>query len=106
MKNTVIVLLSFLISIGCFATEVPKIIKKVPPEFPDEAIRKNIHNGTVKARIFIDAQGNVKNVDIISTNPPAGRVFTPATIEAVTKWKFEATGKQETAEISLMFSNE
>ena len=32
------------------AQSAPKVIKKVPPEFPGEATRKNITDGVLKAK--------------------------------------------------------
>ena len=43
------------------AASVPKVIKKVPPEFPREAAQQSISAGSVKAKMNIDAEGKVTN---------------------------------------------
>jgi protein TonB len=84
----------------------PKILKKVPPDFPLEATRYKVAEGVVKAKLSIDGQGGVTDVQILENLPPKAKVFNEAAIAALTKWKFEASGKVETAEIKLVFSQE
>jgi protein TonB len=84
----------------------PKILKKVPPEFPGEAVRKNITEGTVKARLSVDGQGAVTDVQIVEAMPAKARIFSEAAIAALSKWKFEPSGKGEIFEIKLVFSQE
>ena len=44
-----------LASAATLAQTPPKVVKKVPPEFPAEAVRKNINAGSVKAKLTIGA---------------------------------------------------
>src|SRR5208283_5090854 len=77
-------------------------LSRVNPEYPREAIRKNISSGTVIARMDIDEKGNVSNVRIIEANPP--HVFDRAVIDALSQWKFQAEGDKYVGEIEVNFS--
>lgn len=82
----------------------PKVLKKVPPEYPVEATRKNINAGSVKAKLTIGPDGKVLEVEILESEPK--RVFDRATIEALKEWRFEASAEKQTHEVKLVFSNE
>jgi protein TonB len=82
----------------------PKVIKKVPPEFPGEAAKQSISSGTVKAKMSIDADGKVTDVEILEAQPR--RVFDKAVTRALMEWKFEPSGEKQTHEVKLVFSNE
>jgi len=61
-------------------------VSRVAPDFPREAIRSGIDSGNVKARLAIDAGGNVTGVQIIESRP--ARVFDRTVRETLAKWKF------------------
>lgn len=82
----------------------PKVIKKVPPEFPREAAQQSISSGTVKAKMSIEGDGSVSGVEILEAQPR--RVFDKAVTRALMDWKFEASGEKQTHEVKLVFSNE
>lgn len=81
-----------------------KVLKKVPPEYPNEAIKKNISSGSVRAKIAIAGDGKVSNVEVVEAEPK--RVFDRAAIEALSQWKFEGTGSAQTHEVKLVFRSE
>ncbi|MEO6279826.1 energy transducer TonB [Roseateles sp.] len=85
------------------AHAVPKVIKKVPPEFPAEASKKGISTGSVKAKLNIEADGKVSSVEIVEAEPK--RVFDRAVIAALMEWKFEP-GEKTSHEVKLVFKNE
>ena len=60
------------------------LIKKVPPEYPQEAHKKHIQ-GTVVLRGIISNKGDVAEVAVVSGEP----MFTQAAIEAVKQWKYK-----------------
>lgn len=95
--------LALMLSAG-LAMAAPKVIKKVPPEFPAEAARKAINAGSVRAKLTIGPDGSVLEVEILESEPK--RVFDRASIEALKAWKFEATGQKETHEVKLVYRNE
>ncbi len=82
----------------------PKVIKKVPPEFPREAVQQSISAGVVKAKMSIDAEGKVTEVAIVEAEPR--RVFDKAVTRALMDWRFEASGEKQTHEVKLVFRNE
>jgi periplasmic protein TonB len=82
----------------------PKVIKKVPPEFPREAAQQSIASGTVKAKMSIEPDGKVSAVEILEAQPR--RVFDKAVTRALMDWKFEPSGEKQTHEVKLVFSNE
>jgi len=85
------------------AHAVPKVVKKVPPDFPNEAVKKGISAGSVKAKLTIEADGKVSAVEIVEAEPK--RVFDRAVIAALMEWKFEP-GEKATHEVKLVFKNE
>lgn len=104
--------MSFLRSVSVFtatlmlalaAHAVPKVVKKVPPEFPNEAAKRGISTGTVKAKVSIEADGKVSAVEIIEAEPK--KLFDRAVISALMEWKFEP-GEKTTHEVKLVFKNE
>ena len=90
------------LSMGAHAT--PKIVKKVPPEFPAEAARQSISQGSVRAKMNIDPDGKVSGVEILEAEPR--KVFDKAVTRALMDWKFEPSGQKETHEVKLVFKNE
>ena len=88
------------------ADGAPKILKKVPPEFPGEATRKGITDGVLKAKLSIDGAGAVTEVAILEATPAKAKVFNEAATTALNQWKFEGTGKPQSFELKLVFSQE
>lgn len=86
------------------AANAPKVVKKVPPEFPNEAAKKGISTGVVKAKLNIDADGKVSSVEIVEAEPK--RVFDRAVTAALMEWKYEAPGEKTSVEVKLVFKNE
>ncbi len=82
----------------------PKVTKKVPPEFPSEAVRRNINAGSVKAKLTIGADGKVIDVEILESEPK--RVFDRVSIEALKEWRFEPGPDKQTHEVKLVFRND
>ena len=86
------------------AANPPKVIKKVPPDFPREAAQQSISTGVVKARMNIDAEGKVTSVEILEAEPR--RVFDKSVNRALMDWRFEPSGEKQTHEVKLVFKNE
>jgi protein TonB len=84
----------------------PKILKKVPPEFPDAAVSRRINDGVLKTHLTIDGGGNVTDVVIVEAMPPPAKIFNAAATAALKQWKFEGNGQPQVAEIRLVFSME
>lgn len=86
------------------AHATPKVVKKVPPEFPADAVRKNISAGSVKAKLTIGPDGKVIEVEILESEPK--RVFDRVSIEALKEWRFEPAADKQTHEVKLVFRND
>jgi len=67
--------------------EMPVVILRVPPVYPDEA-RKNGIQGEVQVQILVGADGSVKEAKVIK-NESGAKDLEKAALEAVNKWKFE-----------------
>jgi len=98
-----VALAAFALAMGSAHAD-PKVIKKVPPEFPREAVQASVNSGTVKAKLSIEADGKVSAVDIVEAQPR--KVFDRAVKAALMDWRFEPSGEKQTHEVKLVFSNE
>ncbi len=76
-------------------------ISRVEPEYPREAIRANITQGRVVARLQVNEKGLVTEVTIVDANPR--RVFDSSVITALQQWKFQPDGEKYVAEIEINF---
>ncbi len=101
LRSAAVLAASLMLALAAHAT--PKVVKKVPPEFPREASQKGISTGSVKAKLTIEADGKVSGVEILEAEPK--RVFDRAVKEALMEWKFEP-GEKATHEVKLVFKNE
>ena len=101
LRSATVLAASLMLALAAQAT--PKVIKKVPPEFPTEATKKGISTGSVKAKLTIEADGKVSDVEIVEAEPK--RVFDRAVKSALMEWKFEP-GEKGTHEVKLVFKNE
>jgi protein TonB len=95
-------------ALACFIAaahaSTPKLIKRVPPEFPREAVQASVDSGVVRAKMAIDADGKVTEVTIVESQPR--RVFDRAVQRALMDWRFEASGSAQTHEVRLVFRND
>ena len=76
-------------------------LSREQPDFPREAIRQNIDTGTVRAKLTINAAGEVTNVAIVQSRP--SRIFDRAVITSLSRWKFNpgADGRSYETEINF-----
>ena len=63
----------------------PKIVKKVKPVYPEEAVKKRIE-GVVSLEALIDKNGKVKDVRMVRSPDP---LLTAAAEEALKQWVYE-----------------
>ncbi len=87
-----------------WAQATPKVTKKVPMDFPEEAIRKGVDKGVLKARLTVDGGGAVTDVAIVDAQPAKARMLTAAVVETLNKWRFEGSGKAATFEMQVVMS--
>ena len=87
------------VSFGAYAQMHP--VSKVDPEFPREAQLASVDKGRVKARLTIDAAGEVTRVDIVDANPR--RVFDRAVTRSLSQWRYEPGAAGRTVDVELDF---
>lgn len=88
------------------AQPAPKIVKKVAPEFPGEAVRKGIDKGIIKVRLTVDGGGVPTEVAVLDTQPAKARMLGDPVAEALKAWRFEGAGKPATFELQIVMSAE
>jgi len=76
-------------------------VSRVDPEFPREAISAGADVGKVKAKMTIDASGEVTRVEIIEANPR--RLFDRAVVKTLSQWKFTPGSDGRSMEIDVNF---
>lgn len=84
----------------------PKVVKKVPPEFPAEAIRKGVDRGVLKAKLTIDEKGVPTEVAVVEAQPPKARILSDTLVESLKNWRFEGQGKPTSFELQIVFAAE
>lgn len=90
---------AWLVSLGAHAQMHP--VSKVDPEFPREAVLASVEKGHVRARLTIDAAGEVTRVDIIESSPR--RVFDRAVVRSLSQWRYERGAEGRNIEVDLDF---
>ena len=72
------------------------------PTYPREAIKAGVAKGRVLARIRVDEQGNVIDIQIMVSEPP--RVFDRAVRAVLPDWKLNAEGEKYYGEVEFNFT--
>lgn len=78
-----------------------RVVQRIEPEFPHEAIRAGVDRGTVRARMTLDGSGYVTRVEILDANPR--RLFDRAVVSTLSQWKFDAGADKRLVEIDVNF---
>lgn len=78
-----------------------KLLHRETPDFPPEALLSDVRRGKVKAKLTLDEAGNVADIQIVESKP--NRLFVRPAIWSLKKWRYEGTGKTETAIVDLEF---
>jgi protein TonB len=63
---------------------MPKIIKRVPPVYPELAIKANLE-GTVYLKFWVDKEGNPRDVSVVQSTAD---IFNEPAITAATQFLF------------------
>jgi TonB family protein len=88
------------------AQTAPKVVKKVPMEFPEAAIRRGVDKGVLKTRVTVDGAGAVTEVAVLETIPAKAKVLNETVVETLNKWRFEGSGKPNTFELQVVLTAE
>jgi len=75
-----------------------KVVVRKEPEYPTIAANMNLH-GTVKLKIWINADGTVRRLEYIGGHP----LLAEAALEAVKTWKYQPAAQESTAVVALKF---
>jgi len=75
-----------------------KALKMVAVQYPSVLKSRGI-GGTVKLRIQINANGTVKDVQVLGGNP----ILSECSVKAMRQWQFVAAEKDESIEMSVVF---
>lgn len=87
-----------------WAQSAPKVVKKVPMEFPERAVRMGVDRGVLKTRVTIDGGGAVTGVDVVETQPAKAKVLNESVVETLRAWKFESNGKGQTFDLQVVLT--
>ena len=75
-----------------------KLVKTVAAQYPSVLKRRGI-GGTVKLRVLVNANGTVKDAQVLGGNP----ILADCAVKAVKQWVFVGSEKEESIEISVGF---
>ena len=76
-----------------------KVLSRVMPVYPELARRTNV-TGTVKLEAAIAPDGKVAATEVVGGNP----ILIQAAVEAIRKWRFEASAQQTKQRIEMKFN--
>jgi TonB family protein len=75
-----------------------KLVRREEPEYPEIAAKMSLH-GTVKLKIWINADGTVRRLEYIGGHP----VLAESALKAVKTWKYQAAPQESTTVVELKF---
>lgn len=81
-----------------------KLLSSVQPGFPRNAIRANVTEGVVNARIHISTEGKVTQVEILRAKP--AKHFDQEVISAAMQWKYAPISSPQTKLLEFAFNRE
>ena len=77
------------------------VLSREQPQFPQEVMRAGIESGSVRAKLTINASGDVSDVTIVEARPV--RVFDRAVKQALSRWKFNPGAEGRTYDTLIDF---
>jgi protein TonB len=80
---------------------VVRLVTRVDPEFPREAVQAGADNGAVKARLTLDAAGGVTRVEVVEAVPR--RIFDRAVVRALSQWKYNEGTAGRLVDVEVAF---
>jgi TonB family protein len=75
---------------------------RVEPEFPRAALRAGTERGAVTARLALDSDGIVTQVDIVRSEPK--RIFDQAVSHALSQWRYPEGRSGRIVEVEVGFT--
>ena len=102
LRSTRAILLATILTVSFSALAGSLVpVSKVVPDFPREAQLASVDKGHVKARLTLDAKGEVTRVDIVDANPR--RVFDRAVVRSLSQWRYEPGSPDRSVDVDLDF---
>lgn len=86
---------------GSVIIEMPEVISRKAPAYPEEAARSGAFGYTVM-KYLIDEKGNVTTVEVLGAFPD--KTFNRTSIRAIKSWKYAATGQKHEGKVMLHYS--
>ena len=83
------------------APAAPRLVSRIDPDFPREASQAGVDSGSVRARMTLDATGQVTRVEIVEANPR--RLFDRSVVRALSQWRYNAGAEGRTVEMEVAF---
>ena len=87
-----------LVSVANATDQERKVVHREEPEYPAIAAKMNLH-GTVKLKIWINADGSVRRLEYIGGHP----VLAESALKAVKTWKYQTAPQESTTVVELKF---
>ena len=87
-------------TVAARSSAMPKLVRQGAPRYPSDAGPRNLA-GKVGVAFTIDGDGNVESPRVTSSDLP--RAFERAALQAVARWKFEATGNSHASSSTVQF---
>ncbi|HSU68308.1 MAG TPA: energy transducer TonB, partial [Tepidisphaeraceae bacterium] len=78
-----------------------QVVSKTQPEFPKEAAQAGVDKGHVKARMTLDATGEVTRVEIVEANPR--RLFDRTVMRTLAMWRYNPGEANRSVEVEVEF---
>lgn len=81
--------------------DMPEVISRKTPAYPEDAIRSRAFGYSI-LKFIIDETGNVTTVEVLGSFP--AKTFDKASIKAIKSWKYAATGKKHSGKVMMHYS--
>jgi protein TonB len=99
MKFAHILLCITLLASSIRASEHPRaVVHNEDPQYPEVARKMDLH-GTVKLKIWITAEGNVRKVEYIGGHP----LLAESALKAVKNWRYAPASQETEMTVEIKF---
>lgn len=78
-----------------------KLVNGTQPKFPNSALRAGYSEGNVSARLHVDPDGKVAQVEILKAKP--AKYFDKEVVAAVSQWKYAPIARASTTTVEFSF---
>jgi TonB family protein len=89
---------TLLLSSATAADQERKVVRHEGPGYPPIAAKMNLH-GTVKLKIWVNADGTVRRLEYIGGHP----LLAESALKAVKEWRYQPAVQESTTIVELKF---